>query len=87
MIHGLLYFTYFTVSMLMLFGPITARATEPQATGPGTGHSHNASAPPGWVEQLKGQTIIEDAMEGRACDSPASFPSAADPSRARMLLM
>ena len=61
--YGLL---YFTASMLMLFGPATVRAAEPQSTGHGMEHLHNASSPPGWVEQLKGQTIIEDVMEGRA---------------------
>ena len=60
-----------SLSLVLLAGGIslhtveTLLAGEPQETAiHKTGMTHQDS--PGWAEQLKGQTIVEDAMEGRA---------------------
>ena len=47
-------------------GTVVAEKTPPQEHQT---HAHQVgmnSQSPGWAEKLKGQTIVEDAMEGRA---------------------
>ena len=62
----------FTVSaFLALFGGATMWGSPSfvNAEDASTQHVHPVgmtSQSPGWAEQLKGQTIVEDAMEGRA---------------------
>ncbi len=64
--------TLFTVSVfLALFGGATLWGTPAfvKAENAATEHVHPVgmtSQSPGWAEKLKGQTIVEDAMEGRA---------------------
>jgi hypothetical protein len=64
--------TLFTVSaFLALFGGATLWGT-PSFVSAEDASSQNlhsvgmTSQSPGWAEKLKGQTIVEDAMEGRA---------------------
>ena len=49
-----------------LLGVPTAYAAEPPASEP-QGHQGHASAVsmPGWTQTLKGQTIVEESLEGR----------------------
>jgi FtsP/CotA-like multicopper oxidase with cupredoxin domain len=70
MFHGKA--TLFTVSaFLALFGGATmwGLPSEVSAENASSEHSHSTgmtSSSEGWAEKLKGQTIVEDAMEGRA---------------------
>lgn len=70
MFHGKA--TLFTVSaFLALFGGATmwGYLSEASAENASSEHSHSTgmtSSSEGWAEKLKGQTIVEDAMEGRA---------------------
>ncbi len=62
----------FTVSaFLALFGGATFWGLQSVASAEEASpeHAHSTgmnSSSPGWAEKLKGQTIVEDAMEGRA---------------------
>ncbi len=64
--------TLFTVSVfLALFGGATLVGLQSVANAEKASpeHAHSTGMPsssPGWAEKLKGQTIVEDAMEGRA---------------------
>ncbi|MCA9421602.1 MAG: hypothetical protein KC592_11305, partial [Nitrospira sp.] len=70
MYHGKSRFLTASV-FLVLMGGATFWATPSlvgaENTSPPHAHQAGMSAQsPGWAEQLKGQTIVEDAMEGRA---------------------